>query len=382
MKALTTEEFKENFYKKYGKFYILDKVNYVNNKTEITVTCPIHGDFKKRPDLLMDGCKCPKCSKTAKTPEEIFIQKANFVHNGYFKYVSNTFTNVSSVVGVVCPHHGIWFPRANNHLNGANCPQCSKEGITHKISKLPKKNKSTKKYNTQTFKEKIYSLYGDKYDLSKVNYIDNKTPIRVICKKHGDFMITPNHLLLGRGCSKCSNNYHYSTKEAIQEFRKKHKKYIYTKTVYNSTHSNIIVTCPIHGDFVTTPANHLKGQGCPKCNNSKLENEIRELLDSVKITYDFRTRKLPFLNGLELDFYLPKLKAAIECQGIQHFQAVSIFGGETAYAKTLLNDSKKRKLCEDNGIKLFYYSNLKIVYPYNVYEDNSQLLNDILNLNA
>ena len=28
MKALTTEEFKENFYKKYGKFYILDKVNY------------------------------------------------------------------------------------------------------------------------------------------------------------------------------------------------------------------------------------------------------------------------------------------------------------------------------------------------------------------
>ena len=327
----------------------------------------------------MDGAKCPKCSKTARTSEEDFIAKAKYVHNDFFDYEMGSFTNVSSQVGVICPIHGIWYPKANNHLNGANCPKCSKEGITHKLTKLPKTNKSTKTYNTDTFKNKIIELYGDKFDLSKVNYIDNKTQITIGCKIHGDFLITPNHLLSGRGCSKCSRNYHYTNEEVIEEFKKIHgDKYIYNNSDYCRTHDNIIVTCPIHGNFEISPSNHLKGQGCPKCNNSKLESEIRLMLDEQGIKYNYRERKIPWLEGLELDFYLLENNIAIECQGIQHFEPIDIFGGEEKFKYRIENDNRKRKLCEENGVKLLYYSNLGIEYPYFVFENKEKLLKEII----
>ena len=378
MKKLTTEEFKKRYKEKFGDLYNLDKVEYVNNKTEVIVTCPIHGDFKKRPDLLMDGCKCPKCSKTAKTSEEDFIGKAKYVHNNFFDYENGSFTNVSSPVGVICPMHGLWHPKANNHLNGANCPKCSKEGITHLITKLPTKNKSTIKYNTETFLEKVKEIHGEKYDLSKVEYVDNKTPIKIGCKIHGDFLITPNHLLSGRGCSKCSGNYHYTTGEIVKLFKKVHgDKYSYDSTNYTRTHDDITVKCKIHGDFQVSPANHIRGEGCPKCNNSKLEEEIRLLLEENNIKYNFRERNLKCLNGLELDFYIQELNVGIECQGIQHFEPVNIFGGKTKFIKRIENDKKKKELCDKNGIKLLYYSNLGIEYPYKVFENKKELLKEI-----
>ena len=40
-------------------------------------------------------------------------------------------------------------------------------------------------------------------------------------------------------------------------------------------------------------------------------------------------------------------------------------------------DKKKRELCEQHGIKIFYYSNLGIDYPYKVYEDFDEMLKAI-----
>ena len=161
MNKLTTEQFKEKYVEKFGELYDLSNVEYTNNKKEVLVVCHKkdgdgveHGPFWKRPDLLMDGCKCPKCSKTNKTSEEIFIKKANFVHDNFYKYVTGSFKGVSSHVGVICPYHGVWYPRANNHLQGASCPKCKKEGVEHKITKLPKRNQTSAKLNTEKFKEK------------------------------------------------------------------------------------------------------------------------------------------------------------------------------------------------------------------------------------
>ena len=69
-------------------------------------------------------------------------------------------------------------------------------------------------------------------------------------------------------------------------------KYIYDKTKYTKTHDNITVICKIHGSFEISPSNHLNGEGCPKCNNSKLEEEIRLLLEKKEIKYIFRERKI------------------------------------------------------------------------------------------
>lgn len=382
MKKLTTEEFKQKFYNKYGNLYNLDKVNYVNNKTEVIVTCPIHGDFKKRPDCLMDGGKCPQCSKTIHTTEEEFIKKANYVHNNFFIYDNCNFKNVNSEVKVTCPIHGEWFPKANNHLSGMNCPQCSKEGIKHEITLLKPKNNSTTRYTTETFIEKSNKVHNNEYSYNKTFYEKNNKKVIVTCSIHGDFEVTPNHHLSGRGCPKCAGNARLNTETFAKKANIIHNyKYSYDKTNYEKTHKNVIIECPIHGVFEMSPANHLKGQGCPKCNQSYLEKTIMETLKEKNIDYVFQ-KKFEWLGQQSMDFYLPDYNIAIECQGIQHFEPIDFAGKGNEWAKTLLHENQERDkrkfdLCKENNINLLYYANYEYNFPYKVYTDIIDLFNNI-----
>ena len=53
-------------------------------------------------------------------------------------------------------------------------------------------------------------------------------------------------------------------------------KYSYDKTVYKNQRTKVIITCPIHGDFLQTPKNHMNGQGCPICGKDYARNHIKE----------------------------------------------------------------------------------------------------------
>ena len=45
----------------HGNFYRYDKVEYINNKTCVTINCPTHGDFPQRPYNHLQGEVCPSC---------------------------------------------------------------------------------------------------------------------------------------------------------------------------------------------------------------------------------------------------------------------------------------------------------------------------------
>ena len=48
------------------------------------------------------------------------------------------------------------------------------------------------------------AVHGDTYDYSFVEYINNKTPVKVICPTHGVFRIAPEHHANGVRCQKCA----------------------------------------------------------------------------------------------------------------------------------------------------------------------------------
>lgn len=69
----TTEHFKELANKKHNFFFIYDKVEYVDSKTYVIITCPIHGDFKQKPSNHLQGQGCPKCFfEKSKIERDIF----------------------------------------------------------------------------------------------------------------------------------------------------------------------------------------------------------------------------------------------------------------------------------------------------------------------
>lgn len=63
-----------------------------------------------------------------------------------------------------------------------------------------------KKLTTEEFIKRARAIHGDKYDYSKVEYINIKTKVCIICPEHGEFWQVPAEHLRGRGCKDCGNN--------------------------------------------------------------------------------------------------------------------------------------------------------------------------------
>lgn len=134
--------------------------------------------------------------------------------------------------------------------------------------------------NTANFIKKAQIKHRNKYDYSQTSYgINNKDKVIIICKKHGGFKQTPNSHLKGRGCPICWKEQRGQKRKKllnkfIMEAINIHgNKYDYSQVVYQFSLTPIKIICSIHGEFYQRPANHLEGQGCPKCGivkNSKL----------------------------------------------------------------------------------------------------------------
>ena len=136
-------------------------------------------------------------------------------------------------------------------------------------------------------------------------------------------------------------------------------KFNYSKVKYINGQTHVILICPENHEFEVTPNNHLsKKSGCPTCNESKLEQELASILDKQNIVYE-RQKRFKWLGRQSLDFYLPDYNIAIECQGIQHFKPVD-FGGKgeksanELFEKNKERDGKKLNKCLSNNIEMIW----------------------------
>jgi hypothetical protein len=115
------------------------------------------------------------------------------------------------------------------------------------------------------FIEKAKIKHGDKYNYSKVVYINSKEKVIITCKEHGEFLQTSDSHLRGYGCKKCAANlrginYRSNNDEFIKNVKLKHgNKYDYSKVEYINSTENVIIICKEHGEFPQLPPNHLKG---------------------------------------------------------------------------------------------------------------------------
>ena len=272
---LTREDFITKARKVHGDKYDYSKVEYVNATTNVCIVCPEHGEFWQKPYDHAKGAGCPKCVGRGKTTEE-FVTELRNVHGDKYDYSKVVYTKNSVKVCVICPEHGEFFATPANLLKGKGCPKCAvlKRGDSQRLS-------------NEDFIAKAREIHGDKYDYSKVEYVNSITNVCIICPEHGEFWQRPNVHLRGGGCPKCVGK-NGTTEEFIAKAKKVHgDKYDYSKVVYEYATKKVCIICPEHGEFWQTPSDHLLGRGCPNCHYLLSEYKFN-LLQEFESEYAFR----------------------------------------------------------------------------------------------
>ena len=348
MSKATKEEFIKKATNIHGNKYDYSKVKYVNYKTRVCIICPEHGEFWQTPTKHLQGRGCEKCGclkrdKKARKSLADFVEKAKFVHNDKYDYSKVEYSNNHTNVCIICPEHGEFWQTPKSHLSGRGCPKC---------------NHSGRKYTLHEFIEASNKKHNNKYDYSKVVYIDSKTKVCIICPEHGEFWQAPAEHLYGYGCYRCAReNSCLTTDEFIYKANKIHNgKYDYSNVKYEKWLKKIPIICPKHGEFWQTPKKHLIGQGCPKCKSSHLELFTMNVLNEMGVKFKHQADKndLDWLGRQKLDFFLPDHNVAIECQGEQHFACVELWGGKNGLEKRIKLDKDKLKKCTEHGITVYY----------------------------
>lgn len=123
------------------------------------------------------------------------------------------------------------------------------------------------KHTTQSFIARAKEVHGNKYNYDKVDYQGYYTKVIITCPIHGDFLQTPGNHLEGRGCKECQMSaQRCTTTQFVEKAKKVHgNTYDYSKVDYKNGKTNVTIICPTHGEFVQLPNNHLMGNGCPVC---------------------------------------------------------------------------------------------------------------------
>ena len=335
MKKLTKDDFVKASNEKHNYKYDYSITSYINTQSKIEIICPEHGVFSQLPNAHMRGQGCSKCNGGIKYTTDDFIKKSKEVHKNFYDYSKSIYINSYKLIEIICPNHGLFKQLGNNHMSGQGCPKCKGKFLTN-----------------DEFIERCNKIHNFKYDYTNVVYKGSKSKINIICKIHGTFsQKASNHINLNQGCPKCADVLLSNTDEFIEKSVKIHGNlYDYSKVIYINAKTDVEIVCKKHGLFSQSPTKHLMSQGCPICKLSKGELRILNILSERKI--DFKSQYKFENFNLVFDFYIPNLNLAIEYDGIQHFRPIKFFGGNKSLDSQRKRDKKKDEYCIKNNIHL------------------------------
>ena len=290
---------------------------------------------------------------TKKLNTKDFIERATKVHGNKYDYSKVKYINDYTKVEIICPVHGSFWQLPGSHTRQkSGCWECSY--LTRVIDR-PKRKPDISK---EEFVKNAVKIHGDRYDYSKVKYINCSTKVEIICPVHGSFWQQPaGHVNEKWGCNECRKiNSRKKVDCFIKEAKEIHNdKYDYSKVDYINNKIKVEIICQVHGSFWQRPANHISSKtGCPKCKKSFGERKVEKFLLSNNINFVEQKRfdKCKNANTLPFDFYLPDFNLLIEYDGRQHFEVIEHFGGEKRLTETKKRDIIKSRFAKDNGFVL------------------------------
>jgi very-short-patch-repair endonuclease len=247
-----------------------------------------------------------------------FIEKAIEIHGNKYDYSKVEYVNCDTKLIIKCNDCLTEFEQTPySHINKKfGCIKCGHIKRTEKTLNL----------RLNEFIEKAIKIHGNKYDYSKVIYINSKTPVIIICNVcNSEFeQIRNTHLTGNGGCKKCSKinfikNRSFTKEIFIERAKKIHgENFNYSKVNYINSQTNIEIICnTCNNEFKSLPNNHLRGGGCMTCAKKKNGLKKRKLVDKFieecqKIHKD--ENELPIYDYSQIDYVNSTTKIIIICK--------------------------------------------------------------------
>lgn len=151
---------------------------------------------------LIKGEGCPKCryvksgeKLVLKVPE--FIKRSRETHGDKYDYskVHQFKRQKTEGVVIICPNHGEFKQKPNDHYSGSGCPKCWEE-IRSEIMTIP----------WEEVLKSFIEVHKEEYEYCENTYINSNEKMEIICKKHGVFLQTPTNHKQGNGCPVCRSS--------------------------------------------------------------------------------------------------------------------------------------------------------------------------------
>ena len=231
--------------------------------------------------------------------------------------------------------------------------------------KCQKRKKSNRRYalDNDVYMGRVNKLWG--VDISILSdYNGGEKMIKCKCNSCDNIWETiARSITRGHGCPKCSHirtvQSRLKTNDVFKsELLNVHNGRLCAKNDYVNSYTKINFICTVCGnEWLANPAMILRGRGCPKCNLSKGEILISEILNGLGVEY----KEQFIIEGLKtdkggtprFDFALLKngdLRMIIEFDGVHHYEPIKRFGGIKRLREQEEVDEFKNSYCSKNNI--------------------------------
>ena len=245
---------------------------------------------------------------------------------------------------------------------------------------------------SDSFIERMRQVYGDDYDYSKVVYKGRDVPVLLICRKHGEFKMSPRSLLIGRpdrsikphGCPECAGirklsvpskvkkkQFEETDFDFLKEARMVHgDRYEYPVCPSKKNEGNervkIPIICKKHGIFYQYVYLHLAGSNCPVCANrhQSLEYRRNDFIQRAKERHGdkFSYRNVVYVNNdTPVSIYCKEHKRLFSVSPDTHLRG----GGGCPYCSNSTGEIDVRLWLEEHDIDF--------LYQYRIPNSNSNL---------
>ncbi len=110
-----------------NKYAYSTSTPYINNKSFLKITCPIHGEFTQNANNHLSGQGCQQCHSITTIK---FKEAAIAVHGDLYDYSKSKYIKSTSKLVITCSIHGDFTQTPQNHIScKCGCPMCAKTGF-------------------------------------------------------------------------------------------------------------------------------------------------------------------------------------------------------------------------------------------------------------